>query len=134
MVLIKALLTGLLGVSLCIMKKNVWYRGVILVGLLAIMQTASADWQHSSAGTRRYLQFSGKRDEYFCGRPWYPLLLRYRDKLDLGRFWITNTNKCVYLSFPSLQAERISLPVLTVTASFFPLTMGRPGPRSIPDC
>jgi photosystem II stability/assembly factor-like uncharacterized protein len=49
MVLIKALLTGLLGVSLCIMKKNVWYRGVILVGLLAIMQTASADWQHSSA-------------------------------------------------------------------------------------
>ena len=45
MVPIKALLTGLLGVSLYIMKKNVWYLGVILVGLLATAQTASADWQ-----------------------------------------------------------------------------------------
>jgi photosystem II stability/assembly factor-like uncharacterized protein len=27
------------------MKKNVWYRGVIVVGLLAIAQTANADWQ-----------------------------------------------------------------------------------------
>jgi ligand-binding sensor domain-containing protein len=45
MVPIKAFLTGLLGVSLYIMKKNVWYRGVIVVGLLAIAQTANADWQ-----------------------------------------------------------------------------------------
>jgi hypothetical protein len=27
------------------MKKNVWYRGVIMVGLLAVAQTANADWQ-----------------------------------------------------------------------------------------
>ena len=27
------------------MKKNVWYRGVSMVGLLATAQTASADWQ-----------------------------------------------------------------------------------------
>ena len=67
MVPIKALLTGLLDISLYIMKKNVWYLGVIVAGLLAIAQTANADWQKNNAAQGNIYCFGVNGTNMFAG-------------------------------------------------------------------
>ena len=49
------------------MKKNIWYRGIMLIGLLAIVQTASADWQKSNAAQGNVFCFGVSGTNMFAG-------------------------------------------------------------------